>query len=173
MAVALTPAALPSGTLLWSFQKDGDKRTWLLQTGGASLASLTWEKRFSSIATARTADASWRYERQGVFRHRFLISDQDGNQIAEYSPRWTKAGTLTLRSGRRFAWKPGNFWSTRWHLLESDNTRLLEFRVKSWSFQPSAEATVSHAALKYAELPFFLTFCWYLCILGHRDAAYA
>src|SRR5512145_2837924 len=94
-----TPAALPSGTLLWSFQKDGDKRTWLLQTGGASLASLTWERRFSSIATARTADASWRYERQGVFRHRFLISDQDGDPIAEYRARWTKAGTLTLRNG--------------------------------------------------------------------------
>jgi hypothetical protein len=173
LAVTLTPAALPSGTLLWSYHKDGDQRAWFLQTGGASLASLTWEKRFGSIATARTAGASWRYERQGIFRKRFLISDQAGNQIAEYSARWTGAGTITLRNGRRFAWKPGNFWSTRWHLLESDNTRLLEYRLSSWSFQSSAEATVAHAALKYRELPFFLTFCWYLCILGRKDAAHA
>ena len=173
MAVTLTSAALPSGTLLWSYQKDGDKRTWVLRYGGASLASLTWEKRFGSIATARTAGASWRYERQGNFRHRYLISDQDGNQIAEYAARWTGAGALTMRTGRRFAWKPGNFWSTRWHLLAGDHTRLLEFRMKSWSLQPSAEASVAHAALKYPELPFFLTYCWYLCILARKDAAHA
>jgi hypothetical protein len=173
MPVTLTPAAPPSGTLLWNYQKDGGQRTWVLQSGAASLASLTWGKRYGSNATAETAADTWHYERKGVFRHQFLIEDEAGTQVAEYVHRWTGGGILTLRNGRRFEWKPANFWGTRWQLVGADNTRLIEFRMKSWSLQPSAETTVTHAALKYDELPLLLTFCWFLCLLGRRDAAAA
>jgi hypothetical protein len=171
MEVTLSPPPLSSGTLNWVHQKNSKPRTWVLRSGGANLASLTWEKVLGNTATARTADHSWRFERQGLFRRRILLHDDHHTLIGELIPNWLGRGELAL-DGRRFKWRNANFWGSRWEML-GDNTRLLEFRMKRWSYNPSAQVTVTHAALKYQELPLLLAFGWYLCVLNWKDRAHS
>lgn len=157
------------GELVWT-QPSARHRHYELRAGDETVATLDWQKSLGSLALATTADGEWTFKRAG-FWHPRVTARPAGTEteVASFEAGWTGDGTLRLEGGETFAWKPGNFWQTRWGWHDAAGSLLVGFRQRTSLLK--TEGVVEIEAGAPASLALLLCLGWYLVVLSEDDSA--
>jgi hypothetical protein len=127
----------------------------------------------------------WRPEsgrlRVGYFRRRVTLRRHgQETDLAVYEPKgWGSEGELQFAGGRIYAWKPANFWTTKFNFVDTAGKALVAFKAgaeeSNWSdlFKFQALVEIDPSASRLEELPLLVSVGWYLMILHHEDASSA
>lgn len=163
-----------SDTNLKWVQPSAKRLDFDLRAGDEVLATLSWEKMFGTLATARTAETTWTFKRVGFFNARVTVrspgSDAD---IAVFKPSWGYGGTLEVR-GQAYTWKKLDFWGNKWGFVWHDGNVLLTFKYdigldRLFRVEASVELTPGSVSTN-ADMPLLATLGWYIMILMHNDS---
>ena len=152
---------------MWLKPSKGD-RTWKLIADGETLATLRREKRFGTLWTADAGGKRWTLKRVGFFRVRVTVRPE-GFEIdeAEFHPRWSGGGELTMSDGKRFAWAPRSFWRQEWTFSDGE-IEVLRYRC-GFTMSKGRVSFASQAARR-RELPLLVALGWYLILLMAEDS---
>ena len=149
-----------------------------LRHGDDLLATLTWERLLSKLATAETAHGAWTLEQPGILNQRVEVREAStGRPVASFYPKLTGSGVLEFVDGPDLEWEPTNFWATNWSFYdESDSPSLaMEEGVQGsrWRdmFKRQFTVTVDHAQWTPAELAMLAALGLYLIILRQEATA--
>lgn len=164
----------------WS-QPKALQRTFELRDGDRLLGTLNFVRSFGSLAEACMAAGEWTFKRVGYFRPRVTVRRRGQEMdLAVYQPKgWGSEGELQFAGGHIYAWKPANFWATKFNFEDSAGKALVAFKPGSEEsrlsdlFKFQALIEVDPSAGQLAELPLLVTLGWYLMILHHEDASSA
>jgi hypothetical protein len=169
----VTPESRPS----W-FQPRTLERSFELRDGERLLGTLQFPKWSGSLAMASLAAGEWTFKRVGFFRPRVTVRlpGQEAD-VAVYQPKgWGSGGEVQFAGGRIFAWKPANFWATRYAFLDGAERAIVTFKPggeeSKWSdlFKFQALVEIDPSADGLEELPLLVSLGWYLMILHHDDS---
>ena len=168
----------PGSHLSWS-QPKALQRTFELRDGDRLLGTLSFATSWGSLAEASMAAGEWTFKRVGFFRPRVTVRRREQEtDLAVYQPKgWGSEGELQFAGGRIYAWKPANFWATRFNFVDATGRALVAFKPgaeeSKWSdiFKFQALVEIDHSASRLEELPLLVSLGWYLMILHHQDSA--
>jgi hypothetical protein len=166
--------------LSWS-QPKALQRTFELRDGNRLFGTLSFVKSFGSLAEASMAAGDWTLKRVGYFRPSVTVRRRGQEaDLAVYEPRgWGAEGELQFAGGRIYAWKPANFWATKFNFVDTAGRPLVAFKPgaeeSKWSdlFKFQALVEIEPSANRLEELPLLVSVGWYLMILHHEDASSA
>jgi len=170
----------PGNRLIWS-QPKALQRIFELRDGDRLLGTLSFSKSFGSLAEASLAAGDWTFKRVGYFRPRVTVRRRgQETDLAVYEPKgWGSEGELRFAGGRIYAWKPANFWATKFNFVDVAGKPLVAFKPGAedsiWSdlFKFQALVELDPSAGRVEELPLLLALGWYLMILHREDASSA
>ena len=170
----------PGSRLSWS-QPKARERKFELRDGNRLLGAVSFVKSFGSLAEASMAAGDWTFKRVGFLRPRVTVRRRAQEMdLAVYQPTgWRGDGELQIAGGRIYAWKPANFWATRYDFVDTAGNALVAFKPgaeeSKWSniFKFQALVEVHASASRLEELPLLVSLGWYLMILHHEDASSA
>jgi hypothetical protein len=151
------------GDLVWS-RPGIFRRELCLEAGSELLASLRWEKIFSSEAVAESADGRWIIGRRrlGSLRGRFIVREAGtGTEIATFKHGWRRTGALRFASGVEFTWERDGFWRPTYFWKSAQQERLIAFK-SAFAWKSRVEMAVDPAARRVAELPALVLLGGYL-----------
>ena len=164
-----TIAGQDARTLTWAHPHPFQSQ-YELRAGDDLLATLRWRSAFGSLADAEAADGHWTFKRVGFLKPSISVriagADED---LAAFRVHWDGAGELVLGDGRRYEWRPANFWHTQWAWTDAAGAPLLHFRPAHLVRQ--ADVEVSPAALAVPDLSLLSLLGWYLMVLRADEAA--
>lgn len=155
-------------------------RNYELRNEVGTLATLTFETAYGSLATARTSSGAWSLKRVGFFKPEVTVRDVGANtNIAVYRPRWTGAeGDLELRD-RHYTFKTSNFWATQFEIRDRADRLLISYRsgAKKRSFgdllKTQAEVNVASPQADAHTIELLILVGWYIIVLHNEDASAA
>ncbi|HMD83192.1 MAG TPA: hypothetical protein VKO18_00665 [Terriglobia bacterium] len=173
-SLRVTPEIHPS----W-FQPRTLERSFELRDGERLLGTLHFPRFGGSLAMASFAAGEWTFKRVGFLRPRVTVR-RSGEEVdlAVYKPRgWGSEGELQFAGGHSYAWKPANFWATRYAFVDGAERAVVTFKPgaeeSKWSdlFKFQALVEIDPSADGLEELPVMVALGWYLMILHHDDAS--
>lgn len=153
-------------------QPEAFRRYHELLADGQTVASLRFEKKCGTLATAEYGDARWTFKRTGFWSPRVTVR-QPGSEtdLAIFTPRWSGGGELAFAAGRKFQLKSLSFWGGEWAFETEDGSEVLSVRGPHGLVRNSGEASLGLAAASLPETPILLMLIWYLRLLMLEDAA--
>jgi len=168
----------PGNRLSWS-QPKTLQRAFELRDGDRLIGTLSFVSLWGSLAEASMAAGEWTFKRVGFFRTRITVRRRGQEMdLAVYQPKgWGSEGELQFAGGRIYAWKPANFWATRFNFVDTAGRPLVAFKPgteeSKWSdiFKLQALVEIDPSASQLEELPLLVSLGWYLMILHHQDSA--
>jgi hypothetical protein len=101
------------------------------------LGTLRFEGLASRTASARAADASWRFARRGFWGRRAEATDASGAGVGAFEPRATRRGGTLRWGGRELTLRPASRWRERYALADGDE-ELAVLHGKGWGRRPVA-----------------------------------
>jgi hypothetical protein len=175
----MEPLDIAAGNRLSWSQPKALQRVFELREGNRLLATLSFVKPFGSLAEACMVTGEWTFKRVGYFRPRVTVRRRgQETDLAVYQPKgWGSGGELQFAGGRIYAWKPANFWATKFIFVDGAGKTLVAFKPGSeeskWSdlFRFQALVEIDPSAGRLEELPLLVSLGWYLMILHHADAS--
>ena len=175
----LEPLDIAAGNRLSWSQPKALQRAFELREGDRLLGTLSFVKSFGSLAEASMATGDWTFKRVGYFRPRVTVRRRgQETDLAVYQPKgWGSEGELQFAGGRVYAWKPANFWATRFNFVDGAGRALIAFKPgseeskRSDLFRFQALVEIDPSASRLEELPLLVSLGWYLMILHHQDSA--
>jgi len=170
----------PGSRLSWS-QPKALQRTFELREGKRLLGTLSFLKSTGSLAEASMESGDWTFKRVGFLRPRVTVRCRgQETDLAVYHPNgWGSEGDLQLAADRIYAWKPANFWATKYNFVDGAGKTIVAFKPgaeeNKWSdlFKFQALVEIDPSASRLEELPLLASLGWYLMILQHEDATSA
>jgi hypothetical protein len=172
-SLRVTPESRPS----W-FQPRTLERHFELRDGERLLGTLRFLKWGGSLAMASLAAGEWTFKRVGFFRPSVTVrrSGQEAD-VAVFRPKgWGSGGELQFAGGRIYAWKPANFWATRYAFFDGGERAIVTFKPgqeeSKWPdlFKFQALVEIDPSADGLEDLPLLVSLGWYLMILHHHDS---
>ncbi|HNY41520.1 MAG TPA: hypothetical protein PKJ41_14060 [Bryobacteraceae bacterium] len=145
-----------------------------LMSGDSALAEIHFVKTLGTLAEARTASSAWSFKRKGVFTSTVGARPLDEErEIAIYHPNWTShKGLLRLENGEEYLLRSANLWASEWVLSDGGGEPLLRFHNKGF-LKHGAQLVVEERAKSNPQLPFLITFAWYILLLHQMDSSAA
>jgi len=164
----------------WS-QPSTLQRSYELRDGKRLFGTLEFAKAWGSLATASLANGEWTLKRAGFLRPRVTLRRRgQENDLAVFQPKaWGAEGELQFEGGHIYAWKPTNFWATKFAFLDGAGRALVTFKPgaeeSKWSdiFKHQALVEIDPSASVLDELPLLVALGWYLMVLHHEETASA
>ena len=121
-------------------------------------------------ATAITADATWLFERKGLFSQTQLIKDESGIVIGELTSGWfSRDHSLTMRNGFSAKFFKPSIWSNRYVWVSEQYGTILSLRKLPFSFKDTVHIKQSTAPVSIISLLIFLGM--HLTVLSRRGRA--
>ena len=159
--------------LIWAPARTA-KRTYELRVDDHILATLSQPSAWRQNRVAVSADGRWSFARVGFFRQRLVIADADtGAEVASMSSQdWKRQGTLTMPDGRRYEWRNGSFWGSKWAWLDESGQPVMHFK-QFGSFRLQCAVVIEPQAASDPRLTFLAALGWYLMLLAHQDSVVA
>ncbi len=149
-------------------------RRFELRAGDEVLATLSWQKKWGSLAVAETAGGQWTLKRSGFLRPRVTVRPAGSEaDLALFAAGWWGDGVLEVVGGSRFFWKPTNFWRSEWVWSSSDGIPLLRIKAKARLVRMQGRLNVEPTAGSVPELMLLAVVGWYLLVLMSEEAASA
>ena len=142
------------------------------QTAGQELATIRFETRFGSLATAECGGPRWTFKRTGFFFPKVSVREAGSEtDLAIFTPSWTGSGWVTFRSGRRYQLKHSNLRGTEWAFESEDGSAAVTLSGPHGVFRQGGKALVAPSAAGLPETPVILLLLWYVRVLMNEDAA--
>jgi hypothetical protein len=115
-------------------------------------------------------EGDWIFSRNGFWRSKAIVRRyEDGPEVASAGTRGFTKGAIELADGGQYHARL-NFWQTKLELRSTDGTLLLSMH-RSATFRFVADVKLE-PAIRSSGVPAWLSsFCWYLWIGWHQDAA--
>jgi hypothetical protein len=158
------------GELEW-VQPRALKMEYELHADHELIATLRFRSSFGSLATAESADGCWTFKRVGFWQVKATIrSCGSETDIATFKNNtWTGGGTLELSDGRKFL-ATTNVWQTNFELKTEAGETLVRFK-RGGLVHLSAKVEIQPGAAGVPDLPWVMTFGWYLIVMLYMDSA--
>jgi hypothetical protein len=110
-------------------QPSASRQNFELYAGENLLAQLDFRSAWGTLATAKTADGTWTFKRQGFLNPRITVREENSEEdLGIYIPRFWGGGRLVMKSGQEVVWRSLNFWNTAWAFQTTQEEPLLIFR---------------------------------------------
>jgi hypothetical protein len=147
------------------------KGDYELRAGDETVGTLSFPSLWSYMATATSAEGTWRFKRTGFWRPEIAVrvSGTDTDLAVFGYNSWKNGGSLEFRDGRKFC-IIGKSWGTRFEIRSDRDQVLLSLCASPWT-GGSAELEVGAEAARLPELTLLLLFSWYLAVLTRDEAA--
>lgn len=149
-----------------------------LRTAEGLVGTLRWERALGTLATADLDGRRWTFKRVGFWNPRVTVRDAGSPEdAAVFQPTLWGGGTLVFPSGRRFEWRPINFWATRWAFFDERSVSLFTLREGADDaqladlFKTQAIVEVAPAGRECGELPPLVLLGWYLFVSRQDEVA--
>lgn len=157
--------------LVWTPSRTA-KRTYELRAGDQVLATLARPSVWRESRVGTAADGTWTLARVGVFRTRIVVADAgSGAEIARLARSgWTGNLTLTLPDMRRYQWRNGNMWGSKWAWLDDAGHPLMRFK-QFGILKTQCAVVIELPAATDPHLTLLAILGWYLMMLTQADAA--
>ncbi len=157
-------ATLIGSDLVWQ-KRNWRKQAFDLYAGNDVIATVSWENWQQTKAIAEIGNKFLRFERQGFWRSRDVVSAVElGETVAVFERNsWGYGGTLTWSNGRcaEFKGKRQGWWTMQWTWY-IDNEPLLHFNSKYSWVETKDQVDIVAANLPPDDIALLLTFGWYL-----------
>jgi len=156
--------------LRWTQPKLFD-RVYELHCGTDLVANLSFKGAFGTLAEARSADGAWTFKRVGFWQTRATVRrNGDTRDLAVFEHNtWKGGGTLRIGGGRSIL-VTTNLWQSRIDFLLAEDHTLFSYLTEGFMRQ-EASLEVRPSAERMPELPWLLSFGWYLVVMMHQDAS--
>jgi hypothetical protein len=165
-------------TVLSCLQPKTLDRYFELRDNGEIVATLAFESKSGTLATARTADGTWTFKRVGFLNpHITVRCAGDDQDLAVYEPRLLGGGILSFPQGLKMKWKPTSFWGNSWSFVLSDENILVGFKSglehNKLADIFKTQATVDINPIPYVKkyLTMLAAFGMYLILMEHEESA--
>lgn len=145
-----------------------------LMSGDSVLAEIHFVKTLGTLAEARTATSAWSFKRKGVFTSTVGARPLgEEREIASYHPNWTAMkGLVRLENGEEYQLRSANLWASEWILSSGQGEQVLRFHNKGF-LKHGAQLDVEERVRSNPQLPFLITFTWYILLLHQMDSSSA
>ena len=143
------------------------KREYILQDGEATIATLAWDKGFSTGATAQVAERQWMFKQPKAFSNTLEVHRPDSDTpVATVDFNWKGEGTISLADGRTFRILPANFWQNTWSIVDQDDQPLLTYRTDfTWRHMKSTHTVTQEPSSLSPDDQALLTMLgWYIML---------
>jgi hypothetical protein len=144
-------------------------QTFELRAADEVAGSLRWER--ASLARAELADGQWTFKRTGFWHPRITVrlpgSETD---LALFTPTWSGGGSLEM-GGKRFAFRPANFWHSRWSWTDAGDEPLVHFSSRQGLLKTEGQVSLEPESESLPELSLLVTLGWYLLVMAAKDSA--
>ena len=148
------------------------KRQDELRLGDRVAATLRWQGLLSTLATGKTMEGEWTFDRPKLFSHEVEVRDAVSNAlVVTYHEKWRGDGTVEFSDGRTIEWAPTNFWQTRWAFFDTAERALISFVDTSRLLEARTVVTFHRSDLSDRESALLTLFGRYLMILHRNDSA--
>ncbi len=118
------------------------KEKWYRQTlllkneAGECYGRISYRGFFYRTAIAETAEATWTFHESGIFGKVVHITDESGEQIAEFKRRWLgHKGVLTLRNEKQITYSASSIWATGFSWNDPERGEVIKLRQKVFSWR--------------------------------------
>ena len=165
-------------TVLSCLQPKTLARFFEIRNKGDIIATLAFESKFGTLATAITAEGTWTFKRVGFLNPlitvRCLGEEED---LAVYEPRLLGGGVLKFAQGLTMKWKPTGFWSNSWSFILTDENILLSFKSglehNKLADILKTQATIDIHPISYVKkyLTMLAALGMYLILMEHEESA--
>jgi hypothetical protein len=165
-----TGGELP-GSLRWL---ESGKLSSQLRAGDEVLASLSWSKPNSSLATAESVDGRWTLKRVGFLRPQVTIGNAGRTgDVAVLRMSWGGEGTLDFAGGPSFRLVHSGPLHPEWSILDSKGRKILAMNPSHGPTGFEATVDVVKGDGEGVEKSVLLTIvAWYVVLLlGRYDYA--
>lgn len=155
-------------------QPSARKKVYELRAESELVGTLRWPKALSSLCIAETADGSWTFDQQGLFkssvRARVAGSDQD---VLIYRENWTgMAGTMAHVDGREFGLRAPSWWGNRFTLVQEpsqgDGEELLAVTINFTLLRGSADVAIQPKLAQTEDAALLAMFGCYLSLMAYE-----
>jgi hypothetical protein len=165
-----TMTALVDHTLTW-VKPRVFKSDYELRFGDELIATLRFQRIFSSTAIAENADGCWTFQRVGFFRKKTIIRPRGSSTILGIfrKNRWKEGGCLELSDNRKFK-AIANLWKNTIE-FQTDIGETLIHTKSTGIFRLSATVHMNRKCLQLPELPWMVMLGLHLIVMMRRDAA--
>lgn len=132
-----------------------------LISGDDVVGALHWASRWSSLATAESADGNWTFKRAGFIHPKITIRkiDQDVD-LYTADVGWRGEATLMLPSQGAFQWKP-NFWNNKWTLFDNNGKEMMRIELGGF-VNVSGNVTIEQTSIATPTLSLLALLGWHL-----------
>jgi hypothetical protein len=163
--VAFTPlASVDPSALRWLKVRDRPT-AFSLRAGELDLARLEWERPGGSLATAKTAEATWTLKRAGFLQPTILVRDPVDPQAVARLTAHLAHHELTLGSGETFRLRRVSHLVPAWRLTTVRGEEVLHIEPVPQGRALGAGAVVVSAP-KTAEVLLLVVLSWYFIVLS-------
>ncbi len=153
-------------TVLSCLQPKTLSRFFEIRNDGELAASLSFESKFGSRATATAADGTWTFKRIGFLNPHITIRNLgEEHDLGVYEPRFLGGGVLSLPKGLTLKWKPSGFWGNSWSFILSDQNALLAFK-SGLEHNKLADMFKTQATIEISPIPYLRKYLTMLAAFG-------
>jgi hypothetical protein len=159
-------ASVDATSLRWLRGAD-DPLEFALLAGDAGLLTLTWSPRSGSLATARTASATWTLKRAGFLNPRVSVRAEGAARDLARLTVHLNYHRLELAGGRAYRLHRAGVLVPAWKVTDDAGHEFLHLEPVRDGRKLVGGAVISPAeATRLAEFPLLLAVSWYFIVLA-------
>ncbi len=149
--------------LKWLHPEVG-RRYYELRSGDDLLATLEWDEKDGSTATATAGDNRWTLSRLGFLNPHVIAVDSAGKQILRFDATMSGGGMAHATDGHLYRWF-ANLWRAEWGWMDTAQNDLVKFH-RSFDVNEKQEGTLEllDAGRDTSNLELLVLLGWYLII---------
>lgn len=153
-------------TVLSCVQPKTFERFFEIRQNDEVVATLAFESKFGTLASAVTADGAWTFKRVGFLNPHITVRCSDNEEdLAVYEPRLLGGGVLSFPHGLTMKWKPTSFWGGSWSFVLSDENVLIGF-TSGLEHSKLADIFKTQATIDINPIPYVKKYLTMLAVLG-------
>ncbi len=144
-----------------------NKRAFELREGAETVASLTFQKSWGTLAIGETADGQWTFKRVGFLPPTITMRAAGSDEnLAEFRPdRIGSSAEVEFASGSRFQWCHDKEQGHKWTMASADGAPLLHFKAHTWIYGEPIQLEIEAAARELPELTLLVLLGEYFLML--------
>ncbi|HEX2914888.1 MAG TPA: hypothetical protein VH186_29110 [Chloroflexia bacterium] len=145
-------------------------RNYFLRSGESVLASLKWEKAFSTLALAESAAGAWTFKRSGFLKQIITVRIAPTEQeIGRFEANWNGSGVLRMYDSATYRWGKNRERRGYWSFFDALDRPVFSLRARDFAGKTKANVVLEPGAVNQNNLPLLLSLGWYLSLMRQND----
>ncbi len=137
-----------------------------LLSGDATVASLAWNARGGSLATAATADGAWTFKRAGFLAPTITVRLRDQPQPLAKVTAHLRSHEIRLREGPSYRLQHVSHILPSWKLVSERDEEVLHIEPAAEHGSLRGGAVVVSSQSDSSETLLLIALCWYFIVLA-------